>query len=61
MLFRGTGTNDEGKAEYMTRNRPLKEIPSARWLDLDVTEQEIDELLASQPAKVTGALGNKKK
>ena len=54
MLFRGDGVNYEGKAEYVTPNRRLRDIPGASWLDLDVTAQEIDELLARKPSKVTG-------
>jgi hypothetical protein len=54
-LFRGDGRNAEGQSEYMTRNRLLSEIPGARWLDLDVTLAEIEELRCRVPASVAGS------
>lgn len=56
MLYRGDGYNYKGKAEYVTHNRRLCEIPGAVWCDLKVTLDEIDELLARKPAVVAGKL-----
>ena len=54
MLFRGDGTNNEGKAEFVTPNRCLKDIPGAMWLDLEVSVHEINDLLARKPPQITG-------
>jgi hypothetical protein len=60
MIFRGDGYNAEGKPEYVTQNRKLNEIPGACWMDLHVTIEEIDELLARgrMSENVTGQLAD---
>ena len=55
-LFKGNGMNYKGKHEYMTLNRRLSEIPGARWIDLQVTLDEIADLLARKPDHVAGNL-----
>ena len=40
----GNGLNEKGQAEYLIPNQPLSEIDGCIWIDLSVTQEDIDAL-----------------
>lgn len=52
--FLGTGCNLDGQTEYMTPNKLLVNIPGAKWIDVDVTVAEVEELQGKVSDKIAG-------